>query len=380
MIAFFKTVFASFYFKVFIYTTLSVCGILVLRGLYYKAKIFAIGRLVYERSFSHTGQYCGEYVTLTETIYNPTFFPLFFIDVEYYLYGALYLENEYSHNVKPDSMIYCISRFNLIPFMKVRREHKILCQKRGEYNLESVVIYVKKTPRYIQSPAKLLIYPKYIEYKDVPYATVMLQGAEESKKRLLCDPFMISGVREYRHGDPLSMINFKATARRPVYDLSDIMVNNLNYSSSRRILVIINFQVAFGKKIPFPTYQNMMERGLSYAASILTEATKNGYLNSFRGNFVLQNGRPFSSFPFESGSLHLDNILNVMAGISMRDETSIYFLLDKIISENITETEIIFITPDIDDEIYDKLYLLEKNRNFLTVLPLNEEAMENEKD
>ena len=64
----------------------------VLVILYKKLKGKFLERLVYKREFSVKDAYAGETVELYETIYNPTFFPLFRVDVEEYFTGGLWLD------------------------------------------------------------------------------------------------------------------------------------------------------------------------------------------------------------------------------------------------------------------------------------------------
>ena len=98
---------------------------LVLLGLFRSRRL---SRIVYERCFSEEGVYEGDEVELIETVRNTGFFPLLGVDIESYFYNELDLE-EY----EPDpgsTMQYVISRFNLWPYMQIRRHHKLIARWR----------------------------------------------------------------------------------------------------------------------------------------------------------------------------------------------------------------------------------------------------------
>ena len=87
----------------------------ILLRIYGSMRASRLKSIIYERHFSEEGVYEGEEVELVEIIRNPGFFPLLGVDVESYFYNELELE-EYEHDGH-STMQYCISRFNLWPYM-----------------------------------------------------------------------------------------------------------------------------------------------------------------------------------------------------------------------------------------------------------------------
>lgn len=97
IINFFKT----YSLQVFL-VILSCLLLFLLILLYRKLKFRYIEKLVYDRSFSSESVYAGGTVYLTETIYNPTLFPLLFIDVQEYIFGGLWLDGNRPEGSKTD--------------------------------------------------------------------------------------------------------------------------------------------------------------------------------------------------------------------------------------------------------------------------------------
>lgn len=201
-------------FKVILIILGALIGFVVLVKIYGAMRASRLGRIEYERAFTETGVYEGEEVELVETVRNTGFFPLLMVDIESYFYNELDLD-EY----EPDpgsTMQYVISRFNLWPYMQIKRYHKLTARQRGHYKLQVATIYTKKEPMPLEAPAELYVYPKAIPLNLQNMAVGRMQGEFVSHRPLYTDPFSLAGIRDYRFGDPVSQINFKASARVPM--------------------------------------------------------------------------------------------------------------------------------------------------------------------
>ena len=64
----------------------AVIALTIIYMIYCNTKIQHIKRLQYKREFSVQGIFENEELVITETIYNNSILPLFFIDVESYVY------------------------------------------------------------------------------------------------------------------------------------------------------------------------------------------------------------------------------------------------------------------------------------------------------
>ncbi len=67
--------------------------------------------------------------------------------------------------------------------------------------------------RTLGAPAFLLVLPKLIPLAGYDIASRRPMGEVNVTYRLLEDPTMISGIRQYQHGDPLRSVHWRATAR-----------------------------------------------------------------------------------------------------------------------------------------------------------------------
>lgn len=338
-----------------------------------------INKIIYKRDFSEDGVYEGEKVILTETIYNNSFIPLFYVDIEGYIYNNLRME-EYDFNPR-HAMQYFLSRFKLImPYMQIKRRHEITCTTRGYYKLESVQLFFTTSNRYIDSSAEIYVYPKILKAPTVPLPTSSQQGDSFSRRWLMRDPFSISGVRDYTFGDPFNSINFKATAKFGGYSYNRIKVKNRDFCSNRTIMVYMNFQIDPKNTIPTPIYNNIIERGLSYAADYLRDAAYNGYRAGFAANCCMIDGKILIKFPIESGELHYRDILRNMSCIRPAAGQSFISMLDDDIARGLSDTEVYILTTYVDPEIDSRLRTLRRYNNSINVLILKEDSEKNNEE
>ncbi len=361
-------------YRIFGYFFLALLILVILAVISYFMRDRLIANLVYSRTFSEKGVYEGEEITMTETVYNKNWLPMFFVNVEAYIYGELEVA-EYQKSGR--SMQYFLSRFHLMPFMQIKRKHKIICTKRGHYSLDTVDIYYQKRVKYLSSPLSVYVYPKVIDMPKSSYPLGILQGDCPTANRLIADPFSLAGIRDYNFSDPFNTINFKASAKNCFaggMSASFLKVNQRDFCSSRTIMVYLNFQNLSDDSIPTDIYEKIMEDGLSYACSIVRQAIYEGYRVGFAANCRMADGELSARYSVESGEIHLLGILRTMAEIVPQAGVSITSVLDCDILNGLANSEVYFISLAADNAVEQRLFDLQKN-NAVSVIPLEIEEL-----
>ncbi len=322
-----------------------------------------LSRIIYERHFSEEGVYEGDEVELVEIIRNPGFFPLLGVDVESYIFNELELE-EYESDGK-GSMQYCISRFNLWPYMQIKRHHRITATRRGHYRLQIATVYSKKGPIPMEAPTELYVYPKAIPLGLPAIAVGRMQGDFISQRPLFTDPFSLAGIRDYRFGDPVSQINFKASARVPMtgFSASPLKVNARDYCASRRLMIYMDLHLPMGSKIDGKEYNKRAERGLSFAAALVRDAIYEGFSVGFAANCKAMDGEMSTRFACESSEAQLIAIMKEMARMYLADGASFASILEADIKGGMRDTEVVILAFDTHEEIMDRINTLEQLGN-----------------
>ena len=330
-----------------------------------------ITRLTYSRKFSEKGSYEGEELLLIETIYNRSFIPFFFIDIEYYIYNELqYDDYEVDRN---RNMQYTRSRFYVIlPFQQIRRKHTIRLLKRGYYTLDTITILYSKRELRLSAPAEVYVYPKLTGIDELPIPSSSMQGDAFSRQWLIRDPFSVSGVREYRFGDPFNSINFKATARSGKMNFEGIRVNNRDFCSNRNFMIYLNFQTDSEISMPYAIYEKLIERGLSYASALLREAFNFGYRAGFAANCTLISGETSMRFPMTQGAVNYEEILCYMAKMRIAEGISFAALLQNDVLGGLCDSEIFLLTTYMNDTLDSVVDNFHKFGNNVTVIMLGD--------
>lgn len=342
---------------------------------YYNVKMTLIKRLRYRREFSAPGVFEGEELVITEIIYNNSILPVFFVDVESYIYDSLQL-SEHTGGGDRGSMQLIISRFHLMPYMQIKRRHKIKCAHRGYYKMETSCIFTKsigmEKTAYFNYMSELYVYPKILDLRQTSYPVNFMQGDSLSKRRVMQDPFAVSGIRDYSIGDPFNMINFKATAKSGFQGIQSIKVNKLDYCSDRVFMIYINFQLSDIISIPTDIYEKLMEQAFSFAASFISEALRKGCKIGLAANCCQASGEKIVAFPIVGGLYHIEEILKKMATAQTKCGVSFASLLESGTRADIYDAEIFVITPYVDGSMDDSVAFL-KRRNAVTVVKLENE-------
>lgn len=355
---------------------LTVLGVLLVLWIclkiYGSMRAARLGRVIYERHFSETGVYEGEELELVETIRNPGFFPLLGVDVESYIFNELELED-----YRPDgksTMQYCISRFNLWPYMQIKRHHRLTATARGHYRLQVATVYTPRDPLPMDAPTELYVYPKAISLNLPVIAVGRVQGDFTSHRPLFADPFSLSGIRDYRFGDTLSQINFKASARIPMSgtSMSPLKVNARDYCASRRLMVYMDLHLPMGSKVDGKTYARRAEWGLSVSAALVRDAIYAGFAVGFAANCKSVDGELSLRFPCDSSESQLVAILREMARMNPTEGASFASILEGDIRAGMRDTEIMILTFALQDEVVGRISTLEALGNSVQVVLFDE--------
>ena len=351
-------------------TVLAIFGIIYLIYFIFRDKL--IGGLTYSRSFAEKGSYEGDEVIMTEVIHNRSFLPLFRISIEYYVYNELQYDG-YEPD-KQHSMQYTISKFFIIlPYMQIRRQHVIKLLKRGYYTLDSITLLYAKRERLIKAPTEIYVYPRLTGIDQLPIPSSSMQGDAFSRQWLIRDPFSVSGIREYRFGDPFNSINFKATARSGSLGVNGIRVNNRDFCSNRNFMIYLNFQTdSEGTSMPYKIYEGLMEKGLSYAAALLREAFNFGYRAGFAANCTLVSGENHIRFPMTQGAMNYVDILMQMAKVRPSEGISFAALIGNDALGGLCDSEVFLLTTYMNESIDRTVDTLHRFGNNVSVIMLGE--------
>ncbi len=345
-------------------------AVFLLSRLYLRLRTGHLHNVEYERTFSELGVYEGEEVELIETIRNRGLFPLLFLDVESYLNPALHVR-DYATG-KDDSMPVLISRFHLMPYTQIRRRHRLRCVARGRYELQTASIYDRGGAVPMESHAELYVYPKVIPMELYRLAVGRMQGEYTALRPLYSDPFSLSGIRDYRFGDTVSHINFKASARVPLSgsSASPLKVNQRDFCASRRLMIYMDFHLPVGTIMDGEDYERRAEQGLSFCSALMRDAVFSGYAVGFAANCKMPDGAQSIRYAPDSSEAHLLEMMRALAALLPRDGASFASLLEHDIADGMSDTEVVIFCYVQSEDMLTRLAELSRLGNSVKVVPL----------
>ena len=266
--------------------------------------------LTAETAFATERVHAGDQSSLLITLTNAKRMPIPVMILEFKVRrGLLFEENE---NITVTDRVNVLEYFSVGSREEITRTCGFLAEKRGIYRIDEIfltvpeVFGVQTQMLKVRSNAVLTVLPRQRDAGEIEGISEILLGEAAAKKRLYEDVFSFRGIREYTTNDPLSAVNWKASART-----GELMVNERDFTFGREVRIFLNVEE------PGIRYDgNLLEEGISiaFAAAAACLAAKMPVS-------VFTNGRGISGkmIKIEAGSSrgHLVHIGDALAAIEL---------------------------------------------------------------
>jgi uncharacterized protein (DUF58 family) len=199
--------------------------------------------VTYQRTLGHTRALFGEEVSLEVELVNDKLLPLTWLHVEDNFPRELTIRGGTVTVGRSDVFRVLVHLLPMLPFQRVRRRMTIVCDRRGLHTIGPAELHSGDPIGYRQQHQKvpeqleLLVYPKVYALDSPAIASRVILGNERSRA-LLGDPSRVAGVRDYRPGDPLRYVDWRATARS-----TGLLVREFEPTASLRVAVFADLRV-----------------------------------------------------------------------------------------------------------------------------------------
>jgi len=319
-------------------TQVVIYHVLVLRGLTYSCTIL------------HNSIFEGESNELTEVIENRKLLPLLWLRVETrFSETMLFTKND---NTRVNAGVFHRSVLTMPPLRRITRIYKIVCNKRGYYHLGAANIttgdlfgLVNKVIMY-KSETGLHVYPIPAALRELNLPSRSFLGDIIVRRYFLPDPFMPAGVRDYTSGDPMNMINWKASAKS-----NKLVVQRCDFTSDSKLMVFFNTDYSAeswdntgAKKT------GALEYAVRLLAAIVDMSVSNGQQTALYTNAVsLRDEREITVLP-AMGRKQRELLFAAMAEIQFVRTRSFYMLLRSAV-EFVKDSDVLLVTRFLTDEI-----------------------------
>ena len=206
---------------------------------------FNLRKLSYERHFSQKSAFEGQKVELIEGMRNEKLLPVPWLRAESRIPRELAFEKEQMDAHEVSGGLYHKSIFFLPPMSRITRHHEISLRKRGVYDAGSVALTagdlfsLARSERQEELDCGIVVYPRILSEDELPDPANRWLGEAVVKRWIMPDPFLVNGIRDYRAGDTLRDVHWRASART-----GELCVKVRDYTSDPRALVILNVQTS----------------------------------------------------------------------------------------------------------------------------------------
>ncbi len=223
-----------------------------------------------EVKFNLNGIFEGEETELIEVILNKKLMPLWWVIAQFEVSRNIIIIEDINKNQGKDN--YRRDFFSIMPYEKVTKTLKIIGAKRGFYTIEQIDLHSgdlfgsNQIIASYESKANLCVYPKLIIPAELNVNFRSLTGEILTKRNIIQDPFQLRGIREYHPFDSIKDVNWTATAKTGA-----LKVNEYDFTASQEVIVFLNIE-RYNDWDP----ENLVEKAISLAASLVTEYLKQG--------------------------------------------------------------------------------------------------------
>lgn len=288
--------------------------IIVLGGIsrYWSRHLF--DRLTFKRWTRERRSFIGDAVTLNVSLENRKPLPLPWYEWRLGLAEALPVENEALAAAASPGLKWIVRRGALGWYQKHEWTFALRPAERGYHafgqtSLRSADL-LGVFPRALANDEMdhLVVFPRVFSLEDLGLPSDRPFGERKGGNRIFEDPLRIAGLRQYRPGDPLRRIDWKATARQ-----GDLQSRVYEPSATQQIYLMVNIDTMIH---PWEGYlRDELERIVSVAASLAVWAAGARYAVGLLANGAFPDAdRPIRLRPSRSRD-QLARVLEALAVI-----------------------------------------------------------------
>ena len=233
---------------------------------------YALNRLDTNVEISQTHAFVGETLGLTLRLENRKLLPLSALQVRLNLPEILEPSNQAfskQHEALPQEGV-VVRSTSLRWYERLIWNFQIPLIARGHFRLARVdlksgdFLGVYRRERTDEAAHTLWVYPEVLSLDRLGLPRLRPQGEQRGGQRLFEDPTRLQTIRDYRSGDPLKRVDWKATARRQT-------LQSRVYDPSSDLIAVVALNVSTLPHAWQGFFGDIFERAVSVAASLAND-------------------------------------------------------------------------------------------------------------
>lgn len=309
----------------------------------------------------------GDETTIHQTVTNGKLLPILVLQVAYQTARGLHIAS--GSKVTVSDRVNIVEVFSLRPYERAERTLQVTCERRGYYEIRQASLtawhFLDEHSLYMNvgQNTSLYVYPERVQLDSLFMIIDRLSGDVKARNVLYEDPFTFRGIREYTEQDPMTRINWKASARTGA-----LQVNLRDYTAGQRVLLLLNLEDPIT-----PYAEDLLEDSIRIAATIGERLIQHQIPVSLitNGRDVVT-GMPVALEP-GSSSAHLQVLLEDLARLNVHAAAAPFeeILQDRLMRAAAAEEACCVISSSRRDDIVEHVEQLgEAQGGILWVCPL----------
>ncbi len=331
-------------------------------------KKYGFKNLQFLQSADKTAMFENQSFVLTETILNKKPLPLPWLRIERGIPASFTLPSEKNTHSSDRSFV---GIYTPGQHEKIERKYEFTCHKRGCFDLSNVYIATGdvlgfQTVRIKKSvPLKIHVWPNAAYVSELPKEIQKWQGEVSIRRWIDPDPLLYNGIRDYRSGDSMRSIHWKATAAA-----GKLLVKTYEYTASPKMLIV--FDITPSKESWGQLSQKdefVMEKHIKTISYLIQWAHRQRFEIGFFSNGGLLNTPNFLiGLPAKNNHEHFNDLLNTLAELTLFQKESLLSTMKRLLEIRPNNTDILILSCNVDFRTKDVISSLEKLNNSVTIV------------
>lgn len=233
-------------------------------------------RVVLRRSLSESRAFIGETVTLEVEFENRKFLPLPWYEMRVGISQQVAMDNEKLAAAAMPGTSWLVRRGAIGWYERQRRTYTVRAVERGRHQFGPATIASADLFGFFpghysdDNTTHLVVFPRVFSLPELGFPADRPFGELKGASAVFEDPRRIAGIREYRPGDPLRRVDWKATARS-----GELRSRVYEPSGTRQLYILLNIDTL---EHSWEGYlRDDLERSVSTAASLANWACEHRY-------------------------------------------------------------------------------------------------------
>ena len=327
---------------------------------------FGLRGLQCTRAFSRIAVFEGDEGEMIEVVRNDRPMLIPWLRVESHISPHIQLGGQENLNVS--GARYYSSLFTMMPYQQVKRRHRVKFRHRGEYDLGSAsltvgdVLGLFEAGREQQMHVPVVVFPRLLDERELPRPLSLLLGETTVQTRLLKDPFLVRGLRDYLPGDPVRDIHWPATAR-----MGMAQVRIFDHTARMKLMVILNAQrkdAQWGDHL-MEYEEGEIEYGISIAATMCVRALRSGLCAGFAANMPFGEGKSSVVMMPDAGASREEELLTAFARLTVVRTLAFPLFLDTL--TDVADMDVLVLSCYDSPDVQSGLEKLRRQGNQVTL-------------